>query len=160
MPSHRPLMHFLMALKMTTTKPTPIPNDVEGLTDTDIVALQRALDLGLNSADRGRAEQVQSMLEDRSWREVAMFASYHLQSKNLSLHPWQTPPCWIRDAEEANAILANGPVPSLVTGEDISDRPFARLTLKMLEMGISPFEPDPMQAIMAAERGRKRSTRR
>jgi hypothetical protein len=57
-------------------------------------ALELALQMTLKENDAGRVEQVRGMLRDRSrsWLDVATFASYHQQCRNLHLKPWETPP--------------------------------------------------------------------
>ena len=59
--------------------------------EIDKEALTRALKL--TKAEPERAGQIESMLENRSWEEVAQFAARHQQCKNLRLKPWETPPC-------------------------------------------------------------------
>ena len=49
--------------------------------EIDKEALTRALEL--TKAEPERAEQLESMLKDRSWEEVAQFAAHHQQCKNL-----------------------------------------------------------------------------
>ena len=48
--------------------------------EIDKEALTRALEL--TKAEPERAEQIESMLEDRSWEEVAQFAARHQQCNN------------------------------------------------------------------------------
>ena len=64
------------------------------MTRNDRDALKLALEMAC-AEDQGRAYQIASMLEDRdrSWEEVASFASSCCQSRNLKLMPWQLPPC-------------------------------------------------------------------
>jgi hypothetical protein len=51
--------------------------------EIDKDALTRAIELA--RAEPDRAQQIESMLKDRPWEEVAQFAAYHQQCKNLSL---------------------------------------------------------------------------
>lgn len=138
---------------MTTTA-----DDVADLSEADVAALQLALDLTLadDPPDPGRVEQVQSMLEDRSWCEVSKFCAYHQQMARLNAFPWSNVPCWILDDTEANAILAKGPILS-ATGnrEDIGDRKYARLLKRMLRWGVSPYHPDPITAVKEAQRAKR-----
>ena len=59
--------------------------------EIDKEALTRAIEL--SKAEPERAEQIESMLKDRSWEEVAQFAAKHQQCKNLQLKPGEIPPC-------------------------------------------------------------------
>jgi hypothetical protein len=135
--------------------------DETDLSEVDRAALQLALDLTLanDPPDPGRVEQVTDFLNGRPWYEVATFASYHQQMARLHLRPWQSPPCWIVDREEAEAILEEGPEPARNDRSvDVSNCQTARLTIAMLDLGISPFHPDPAKAIAEARRhGRDRS---
>jgi hypothetical protein len=120
------------------------------LTDADRVALQLALELTLanDPPAPGTVEQVGDMLNERSQEEVAEFCCYYQQTTRLALRPWMDPPCSIRTRERAEAILENGP--ATVNGGDVSNCATARLTLDMLDAGVSPFHPDPIGAIAAA----------
>jgi hypothetical protein len=147
---------------MTTT--TPTAEDIADLTEADVAALQLALDLTLadDPPDRGRVEQITDLLTDpkygNTWRDVALLCVYHQQMERLNLYPWQKPPCWIITEAEADAILRKGPVLSATgSGEDIGDRKFARLLKKMLRLGISPFHPNPLQAIAEARKAKRRT---
>ena len=111
------------------------------LTKTDIAALDLAIARTL--ADPERTEQVTSMLADRDRVEVGSFCSYHLQTQNLRLKPWQFPPVWIDDVDEALAIPP--------TQDHHRKRDAAALLARMLELGISEFHPDPVAAIEAAK---------
>ena len=96
--------------------------------EVDREALTRSLQMILEGHDRGRAEQVQDFLDDKEhcgWWYAAHFCASICQSQALGLTPWQSPPC---DAE----------------GEDA-----ARLLKRMLNYGISKYEPDPIAAINA-----------
>ena len=101
------------------------------MTDLETIdrdALERALHIIRNNPER--AQQITSMLADRPWLEVAVFAAYVCQRHALRLRPWQSPPM---DAE---------------IGEP---RPYdhgARVLLKRMRVaGLSRFEPDPVAAL-------------
>jgi hypothetical protein len=59
------------------------------------------------------------------------------------LKPWQSPPCWIDDLEGA-----------LAAGDDgiLGDYAGATLLRRMLDWGLSRFEPDPVAALKRAQR--------
>jgi len=140
-----------------TTRPT-----IDELSEADLAALQLALDLTLadDPPDPGRVDQITDMLSDgdHEWKEVAEFCSYHQQMERLGLHPAQQPPCWIIDADEADAILAKGPQLAYDgSGVDISDCGAAKLTKQMLAKGISVYHPDPARALRDAKKPKRQS---
>ena len=92
--------------------------------------------------DPGRREQIDHMLADpsRNWRSVAVFAASCAQSRSLNLMPLQSPPF--------RANLADLSQPP---GDPSGRRESAELLKKMLDLGLSPFEPNPLQAIAEAE---------
>ena len=100
--------------------------------EIDKEALTRALKL--TKAEPERAGQIESMLENRSWEEVAQFAARHQQCKNLRLKPWETPPC-------------HGAVNLAAPGTDESFPTAKRLLQRLLDAGLSQWEPDPEAAL-------------
>ena len=82
--------------------------------------------------DPERAEQLRQMLVDRSWREVAEFASYHCQASALNLKPHEEPP---------SVADENDP--------EERDKGAQRLLRRMLAAGLSRFDPDPVAALRA-----------
>ena len=95
-------------------------------------ALKLAMAL-CRAEDEACAEQIDSMLEDRSWAEVSAFAASHCQSRALRLAPWQQPPC--------NGDSKHHPDPD------------ARALLEqMLALGVSRWHPDPMAALEETKR--------
>lgn len=112
------------------------------LTRTDRLALKASL-TAARTEDAGRARQIDGMLADgRAWSEVAKFASYCAQADALHLQPWEFPPVWINDLDQAlNA-----------TPDDARHiRNAALLLQRMLAAGISRWHPDPVAACEAAE---------
>jgi len=102
--------------------------------EIDKEALTRAIEL--SKAEPERAEQIESMLKDRSWEEVAQFAAKHQQCKNLQLKPGEIPPC-------------HGAVNLAAPGTD-ADQSFSsanRLLQRLLDAGLSQWEPDPEAAL-------------
>jgi hypothetical protein len=128
------------------------------LTDTHHNALMLAVEMTLAETDEGRVQQGQSMLKNRDWPQVSHFCAYHRQMDALALMPWQRPPCWIVTQEQADAIIARGPLWAADgSGIDVSDRKPARLLKWMLRHGVSPFHPDPLSAIAEARRKRHKA---
>jgi hypothetical protein len=102
--------------------------------EIDKEALTRALEL--TKAEPERAERLESMLKDRSWEEVAQFAAQHQQCKNLGLKPGETPPCH-------GAVNLSAPG----TAADESFPAANRLLQRLLDAGLSQWEPDPEAAL-------------
>jgi hypothetical protein len=102
--------------------------------EIDKEALTRALEL--TKAEPERAEQIESMLKDHSWEEVAQFAARHQQCKNLRLKPGEISPC-----HGAVNLAAPG------TDADESFPAANRLLQRLLDAGLSQWEPDPEAAL-------------
>jgi hypothetical protein len=100
------------------------------MTRNDKAALTLALEQARTESP-GRAQQIDSMLEDQPWAEVATFAASCCQSRLLNLDPWQMPPC-AGDSEHH------------------PDPDAKKLLEQMLAAGVSRWHPDPMAAIEAA----------
>jgi hypothetical protein len=73
----------------------------EKLTPTDKAALKLAIVLA-RKGDRASQQQIDAMLKERPWREVAMFEAYGCQCDALRLKPWQLPPCWAEVDDQDN----------------------------------------------------------
>ena len=112
------------------------------LTAIDRDALERAL-VACRAQSKARAEQIDHMLADpsRSWQEVARFASYSAQMDSLRLNPWQSPPC----QAGLNDLKTQPP------GDPRGKFESAALLQRLLEAGLSGYEPDPLAAITEAE---------
>jgi hypothetical protein len=131
---------------------TPRLEDVADLDEVDIAALQAALDLTTTE----RPDQMRYILKRDGWRGAAEFGSYAQQMQSLNLHPAQSPPCWIITEAEANEILAEGPAPAAHDPDiDVSNCEAAKLLLRMLRAGVSPYHPDPVAAVEAAKKARR-----
>ena len=114
--------------------------------EVDFEALERAIALTLAADDQGRVEQVQSMLEERTRLSVGQFCSYHRQADALHIKPWESTPCWV-DPDQIDAILQRGP--------DSREFGAAKLLKKMLAVGLSPYDPEPLESIERAKQNRK-----
>jgi len=109
------------------------------LSEVDRDALGRALAL---AKERSRNEprrddgltQIERMLKREPWQEVAEFAVYGCQKRSLGLKPWQWPPAWVHLDDthpEHTAAVA--------------------LLKRLLDAGLSKYEPDPLAALAAIE---------
>jgi hypothetical protein len=83
-----------------------------------------------------RSHQLDSMLRTRSWEGVAKFVAGCAQSRELNLKPWQGPPC--------NASLDDLAKPA---GDQRGEREIAELLQRLLDAGLSRFEPSPLEAL-------------
>jgi hypothetical protein len=91
--------------------------------DVDRDALGRAMEIAMSDPDRAR--QLRAKLVDEPWEEVAQFAAYGCQRSALRLKPWEEPP-----------MHAHAGIPKAEA-----------LLRRMLEAGLSEFEPDPLSAL-------------
>jgi hypothetical protein len=100
--------------------------------------MARAIDM-VRSEDRHHREQIDRMLVDEPWEDVGRFCSYAAQDKSLRLKPWEVSPCQVHDLDTA---LAAPP-------EDHRGfRRAAELLKRLLDAGLSRFEPNPLAALV------------
>jgi hypothetical protein len=125
--------------------PTPMKPRRPDLTEADIEALTRAIELAQAESAATR-QQIDAMLRSRTWEEVARFAAYCCQDRALRLKPWMSPPCWLRTDADVKAALATPP-PDLG-----GDRAAGQLVERLLAAGLSRYEPDPETALAKAAR--------
>ena len=109
------------------------------MNEIDRDALERALVACRDESD-ARAKQLDSKLHDEPWEEVAQFASYCTQGRAL-------------DLMHANFRALSEPF-----GDPRAARESAELLRRLLNAGLSRFEPDPLGAIEEAE-GKRRATK-
>jgi hypothetical protein len=103
------------------------------LSKIDRDALERAVAIALASDEPGEREQIAGKLR-RDWFEAATFAAYGCQVRALGLKPWQSPPCY-GDAHPGHDGHADAAV----------------LLKRLLDAGLSRWEPDPVGALSAIE---------
>jgi hypothetical protein len=107
------------------------------MTRRDKDALQRALDM-VRALDPIVVAAVDRMLKSETWEEASKYAVYHLQMKSLRLRPWMCPPCDSDDVVDPAGMCGGKP-------EEVA------LRQRMIALGLSPYEPDPLAAIERAE---------
>src|SRR6516225_3801643 len=107
------------------------------LTGSDIEALQRALAV-VRAESVEDAARLDSLAERKGWFEAASTAAYRCQVRSLRLKPWHCPPMDCGDTVFKNGGYGN-------TEKEV------RLKLRMKALGISIYEPDPVEAIEKAE---------
>jgi len=112
----------------------------EPLSAVDFEALDRAIRICRTQKTPADAEQIEHKLATELWREAAEFASYSCQCDALHLQPWQDPPCQVDDL-----------VSAINAGDDgiLGDYAAAKLLQRLLDRGLSRYEPDPVSALKA-----------
>jgi hypothetical protein len=112
-------------------------------TAADLDALRRSYELGCKESEAYRSH-LESIEAQSGWREAAESASYHLQVRALALKCFECPPSSCRDSID---VIDNTKYGS--RGKEV------RLRRRLLGLGISLFEPDPLRAIERAESTRR-----
>jgi hypothetical protein len=107
------------------------------MTRIDREALRRAVEVA-SAQSEARRQQIEEMLKERDWEEVALFAAYSAQNHALSLRPWQTPPCEVYDIDEALRQPRD---------DQRGEHRAAVLLQRLQDAGLSRFEPDPIGAL-------------
>jgi hypothetical protein len=107
----------------------------EDFDEIDREALNRALQMSLDGADRDHAQQVREELSELGWWEATTTAVYHHQCKTLGLKPWESPPCHCNDDDSKE--------------RKERDHAAFQLLKRMLAHNVSKWEPDPVAAINA-----------
>jgi hypothetical protein len=102
-------------------------------------ALRRAIEMAKTTLDPAIVQAVEAMLKT-SWQAAGAYASYHSQMTSLRLRPWQCPPCDRDDVVDPAPAGMYGGKPVEVA-----------LRRRMIALGLSEFEPDPLGAIEHAE---------
>jgi hypothetical protein len=123
---------------MLNRTPPPTDSEIEQLDPIDRQAMERAIEICRTKKDPSDRRQIEKMLSTQPWCEVAAFAAYSCQVDSLALKPWQPTPAQIEDIE---ATLAAG-------DDGVGGRyGAARLLQRLLDAGLSAFEPDPVSAL-------------
>jgi hypothetical protein len=107
-----------------------LPEIELALDDKDTAALTLAL-TQCRAQNEERARQLDRLLTQRPWQQVARLAAYVCQARNLELKPWETAPCWVLDPDTA----------------DRDERDAAKLLQRMLKAGVSQYHPNPRRAL-------------
>jgi hypothetical protein len=115
-------------------------DDDEILEAVDQEALERAIEIVRTKGTPREQRHIEAKLATDEWIDVAEFAAYSCQFTALSLRPWQSPPCWIDDV-----------VGTLNAGDDgiCGEYQAARLLRRLLDAGLSRYEPNPLAALAA-----------
>jgi hypothetical protein len=108
--------------------------------ETDRDALTRALALARAESESER-ERFDREEAESGWQWAAESAAYACQCATLRLKVWQAPPMHAGDVVTDAPCYGHRP-------EEVG------LRRRMLALGISVFEPDPIAAVQAAEANR------
>jgi hypothetical protein len=118
-------------------------DDDDDLPPIDREAFERAI--AMTRANSGPdAVQIENKLRDEPWWQVGRFAAMCRQCDSLNLGPHLTPPCWATKAD----LVADPNDPDDSSGK----RAAAVLRKRLLDAGLSQYEPDPIAALAAAEK--------
>jgi hypothetical protein len=98
--------------------------------------------IAIMSKEPGRAEQLDAMLESDDFAAVGEFAATHCQRVALALRPWETVPVDVVDIAEALKQPA---------GDQRGDHRAAALLQRLLDAGLSRYEPAPLLALARVE---------
>jgi hypothetical protein len=113
------------------------------MTPVDREALERAIEICRTKKAPADRNQIEHKLATEPWIQVGEFAAYSCQMDSLHLRPWQPPPVWIDDL-----------VAIINAGDDGVGGNYAaaRLLQRLLNAGLSRFEPDPIAALERMKR--------
>jgi hypothetical protein len=103
------------------------------MTRTDIDALERAVEMCSAESAASRQRIDDRLAEGGNWFDVASSCAFHRQFASLSLLPWQSPPMY-GDIDRPRR-----------------DQHAAELLQRMLDAGLSRYEPDPVAALERAK---------
>jgi hypothetical protein len=108
--------------------------------ERDREAMRRAVETLLRTEPDWR-DQIAAMLQSQPWEQVGLFASICCQVRALHVKPHECALAETHDVAE----------PSEVYSYRASE---VALLRKMLSLGLSKYEPDPIAALQRAERER------
>ena len=97
------------------------------MTSSDSAALDRAFEIVLDGKDKVRANFLRALQHQNGKFDAQLQACYHSQMASLRLRPWECPPC----------LATPGNTPE------------GRFLRRMLDAGLSRYEPDPIEALEA-----------
>jgi hypothetical protein len=105
------------------------------LTEVDRDALSRALGDKLEDAEwRQALPRTFEVDPERTLKDLAIKAAYSCQTRNLKCKPWESPPMFGDAAPEHDGHVAG-----------------AKLLKRLLDAGLSRYEPDPIAALAKVE---------
>jgi hypothetical protein len=123
------------------TTPLADIDEDDALSAVDFEALTRAVKIC--QSDPATHLQIERKLTNEIWRDVAEFCAYSCQMDSLHLAPWQSPPAWVENL-----------VGDIQAGDDgvLGAYQGAKLLRRLLDAGLSRYEPDPLAALKQAKK--------
>jgi hypothetical protein len=116
------------------------------MTETDKAALARAIEIARK--DPGERRRIDEKLANgEDWDDVAGRCACWCQHDALALMPWQLPPIYY--AAHLDSVLREP------FGDPSGRREAGEVLKKLLALGLSRFEPDPLGALEQAEAKRR-----
>ena len=117
---------------MTNPEPTDPRTDHERALDND--AFERAI-TWFRGRSKARSRQIDDMLATREFERVGRFAAWAVQMNSLGLDPWTIAPCraTLRDLDKPH--------------DESGERQAAELRKRLIDAGLSPWEPFPLVAL-------------
>lgn len=97
------------------------------MTNDDRAALDRAFEIILSGKDKSRVNFLRALQQQNGKLDAQLHAVYELQVRSLGLRPWECPPCFATP----------------------NNTPEGRFLRRMLDAGLSRYEPDPIEALEA-----------
>jgi hypothetical protein len=125
------------------------------LTRKDHAAMNRAIAL-TRAEDEGRRQQVDHKLQTEGFQETGEFCAYHCQMQSLRLRPWQIPPIWSDHQHQRGGDQPFGDDADATQVDDFGLAAARQLLRKMRALGISKYDPTPLESIAAAEAAQRR----
>jgi hypothetical protein len=111
----------------------------KAVTRADIRALKHCLELAKREPMRACQLEEMRRIDKQPWEQRALFACSCVQSETMALKPWQTPPC--------DAVGEPHPTIARLESQMREWRKARTVVERLLELDLSPYEPDPLGAI-------------
>ena len=129
---------------MTSRTDTEAEAGAEDLSPADKAALEHAIEQ-YRASGRWQRQTIDDLFaRGDDWADVGRYAAFHCQCERLHLPPWLVAPCDVNNIER-----------DLVRTDDRAERTglraAAQLLKRMLDAGLSRFEPDPLGALARVE---------
>ena len=112
------------------------------LSSADLVALRKALAIMRAAADPCDRQLAETSNPNERWDEVAASCAIVLQERNLGLRPWEIAPGSVHSIEASLEAPEN---------DHRGHRRAARMLQRLLALGLSQWEPDPVRGVSDAE---------
>jgi hypothetical protein len=114
--------------------------------EVDRAALARAIEMEHSKSDGAVRLGFEKRMQTEPFEELGQYAAYSCQIDCLGLQPWQHPPCNVEPANIKRILDAGS------SNDDLHGRYDAAVLLKrLLDSGLSRWEPDPPNALLQAK---------